>query len=209
MQDHDRALIVGRPTFGQALLMQGMPLTDGSLMMLVIGQVKTPCGRVVQRQYRGVRQADYYRGAMADRDTVGRPSCRTASGRTVYGGGGIYPDIVLDDPAPTPVWLTRLNERELLLKWVGTRISDPAGAPSTIEPYLDGSAVSAAVLAQFRSFIRSNGGEVPDGAEADRHLARALGPMLAQARLGEGAYYRVMLRDDPWVQASVQAFERA
>jgi carboxyl-terminal processing protease len=45
LQDHDRALIVGRPTFGKALLMVGLPLTDGSLMMLVIGRVRTPCGR--------------------------------------------------------------------------------------------------------------------------------------------------------------------
>jgi carboxyl-terminal processing protease len=100
LQDHDRALVVGRPTFGKALLMQGFPLTDGSVVMLTIGQLRTPCGRVVQRQYRGLRTADYYRMARAERDTAGRPSCRTASGRTVYGGGGIYPDVVL--PAPTP-----------------------------------------------------------------------------------------------------------
>ena len=57
LQDHDRALIVGRPTFGKALLMQGVPLSDGSMMMLVIGRARTPCGRIVQRQYRGVREA--------------------------------------------------------------------------------------------------------------------------------------------------------
>jgi carboxyl-terminal processing protease len=209
LQDHDRALIVGRPTFGKALLMQGMPLTDGSLMMLVIGHVRTPCGRVIQRQYRGVRQSDYYRGAAAERDTAGRPSCRTTAGRTVYGGGGIYPDVVFDHATPTPVWLTDLREQELLLKWAGAAISDPSHAPDKIEPYLAGRVVSPAVLAEFRTFARANDAEVPDGADVDARLRRELSAALARARLGESAYYRVLLRDDPWIEQSIGAFGRA
>jgi carboxyl-terminal processing protease len=49
LQDHDRALVVGRPTFGKSLLMRGFPMSDGSVLVLVIGRVRTPCGRVVQR----------------------------------------------------------------------------------------------------------------------------------------------------------------
>src|SRR3982750_232022 len=87
LQDHDRALIVGRPTFGKSLLMRGFPMSDGSLLMLVVGPVRSPCGRVVQRQYRSITRRGYYRMARADRDTTGRPSCKTDAGRTVYGGG--------------------------------------------------------------------------------------------------------------------------
>ena len=53
LQDHDRALIVGRPTFGKSLLMRGFPMSDGSALVLVVGHVRTPCGRIVQRQYHG------------------------------------------------------------------------------------------------------------------------------------------------------------
>ena len=58
LQDHDRALIIGRPTFGKSLLMRGFPMADGSILELVIGHVRTPCGRVVQRQYRAITRRD-------------------------------------------------------------------------------------------------------------------------------------------------------
>ena len=51
-------MIVGRPSFGKSLLMQGFPLPDGSVFVMVIGQVKTPCGRVVQREYRTITGHD-------------------------------------------------------------------------------------------------------------------------------------------------------
>ena len=89
LQDHDRAIIVGRPSFGKALLMKPIRLTDGSVLMLVVGHVRTPCGRVIQRSYRGLALRDYYTRALAPRDTAGLPSCRTDAGRTVFGGGGI------------------------------------------------------------------------------------------------------------------------
>ena len=209
LQDNDRAIVVGRPTFGKALLMQGMPLTDGSYMMLVVGHVKTPCGRVVQRQYRGVRQSDYWRGADAARDTVGRPSCKTPAGRTLYGGGGIYPDIALDHAPPTPLWLRHLQEQELPLKWAGAAISDPARAPADIERYVSGTVIQAATLAEFRDFARARGGDVPEGVEADVQLRRALTAELARAKLGEAGYYRVLLTDDAWITQASQAFARA
>jgi carboxyl-terminal processing protease len=208
LQDHDRALIVGRPSFGKALLMQGLPLSDGSLMMLVIGRVRTPCGRIVQREYRGMREADYRRDAAAERDTTGRPSCKTGAGRTLYGGGGIFPDIVLDLPTPTPVWIARLGESELLTKWAGAYMAQ-GRAPDRVEAYLDQSAVPASAVADFRTFARSNGAELVDGAAADAALRRELVAALARVKLGDGAYYRVLLRDDPWITHALKAFERA
>lgn len=123
LQDHDRALVAGRPTFGKSLLMRGFPLVDGSVIIMAFGRVKTPCGRVVQREYRSQSRHDYYRLAGAVRDTAGRPNCRTTGGRTVYGGGGVYPDVLLDPPALSPVWLARLAESDVPLAWVGGYLS--------------------------------------------------------------------------------------
>src|SRR5919197_2398488 len=133
LQDHDRALVVGRPTFGKSLLMAGFPMSDGSIIELVIGHVRTPCGRVIQRQYHSISRHEYYRLAGAERDTVGRPSCKTDQGRTVFGGGGIYPDVRLEDDDVLPLWLARVRENDLVLKWIGGYVTANAAALSTLD----------------------------------------------------------------------------
>ena len=112
LQDHDRAVIVGRASFGKALLMEGLPLSDGSTMWLVVGHVRTPCGRLIQRRYQGITRRDYFRLSRAERDTAGRPSCQSASGRTLYGGGGIQPDVVLPETDAVPLWFARVREAD-------------------------------------------------------------------------------------------------
>ncbi|MEW5930674.1 MAG: S41 family peptidase [Gemmatimonadota bacterium] len=209
LQDHDRALVVGRATFGKSLMMQGFPLTDGSAVMLVVGHLKTPCGRVIQRQYRGVARRDYYRAAAEARDTVGRPSCRTAAGRTVYGGGGIYPDAVLPEAAPAPLWLARVHEADLPLQWVGGYLGAHAGEPATAEALAARPALPAAALADFRAFAARQGVPVPAGAEADARLQRALVLGVAAARWGAAGYYRVAAALDPEVAAAVRELPRA
>jgi carboxyl-terminal processing protease len=209
LQDHDRALIVGRPTFGKSLLMSGFPLSDGSIIMLTIGHVKTPCGRIIQRQYRDVRQADYYRMARAARDTAGRPSCRTAGGRTVYGGGGIYPDVVLPEPQPAPVWLARLAEDGVHTRWIGGFLTDNAAAFTTADALAAAPRLPAGALAQFRAFAQAQGHAPPDGADADRAIERMLVREIAGVRWGAAGYHRVSLPLDDQLGAALREFERA
>ena len=208
LQDHDRALIVGTPTFGKALLMQGMLLSDGSLMMLTIGHVKTPCGRVVQRQYRGVRYVDYLRDAGVALDTAGRPSCRTAGGRLVYGGGGIQPDVMLKPRAALPSWLARLEEKELPSRWASAFAADAASG-ATLDALIDGQFMTATVIGAFRSFVRQQGDEVPEGASEDALLRRHLAPLIARYKHGDAGYYRILVRTDSWIAEALTLFGTA
>ncbi|HEV2150233.1 MAG TPA: S41 family peptidase, partial [Longimicrobiaceae bacterium] len=207
LQDHDRALVVGRTTFGKSLMMQGFPLTDGSVVMLVVGHLKTPCGRVVQRQYRQVTRRDYYRLAGEARDTVGRPACTTAAGRRVYGGGGIYPDVVLPEAEAAPLWLARLREESLPLQWVGGYVGT-AGL-TTAEALAARPSLPDAALADFRAFAARQGVTVPAGPEADAHLQRTLVQGVAWAKWGAAGYYRVAAATDPEVAAAVRELPRA
>ncbi|MFY9609315.1 MAG: S41 family peptidase [Blastocatellia bacterium] len=94
LQDHDRARIVGENSFGKGLVQNPFPLTDGSALILTTGHYYTPSGRLIQRAYNGRSFYDYYlkRG---DKETAPKSDeKRTDSGRTVYGGGGIEPDVL-------------------------------------------------------------------------------------------------------------------
>jgi carboxyl-terminal processing protease len=209
LQDHDRALIVGRPSFGKSLLMRGFPLADGSVIVLVIGHVKTPCGRVVQRQYRSITTREYYRLARADRDTVGRPACKTDGGRRVFGGGGIYPDVVLDEHSAVPLWLARVGELDLVPSWVGGYVSANGSTLGSLEAFLRAPSVSQAAVADFRTFAGRQGITVPADAESDVVLQRVLAEAVAQAKWGDAGSYRVTALLDSEVRAAVKSFERA
>jgi carboxyl-terminal processing protease len=207
LQDHERAVIVGRPTFGKALLMRGFPLADGSLIVLVIGHLQTPCGRVVQRAYRDVTSREYYRMARAERDTAGLPSCRTQSGRVLHGGDGIRPDVLLPEWRPPPLWVAQLNEADLPLRWVGPFLERTA-SPATLEEFALQPALPDGALADFRAFAARQTVELPDDAAAADQLGGILLGTIARARWGNEGYYRLAAVLDPDVAAAAAAFER-
>jgi carboxyl-terminal processing protease len=94
LQDHDRAQLVGENTFGKGLVQNVFPLRNGSGLTLTTGQYYTPSGRLIQREYSNRSFYDYI--FHSDRDTTKRTEeKRTDSGRLVYGGGGIDPDVVV------------------------------------------------------------------------------------------------------------------
>jgi len=145
LQDHDRALVVGRRTFGKGLVQQQFPLSDGSVLQMTISKYYTPSGRLIQTPYaRGGDEASYYaakadllrrdfdrlldrRGAVAAHELVADvPDSlrfRTDGGRTVYGGGGILPD-----------WLVPVDTASAALRTVIGRNLDNEFARA----YLDG-----------------------------------------------------------------------
>lgn len=102
LQDNDRALIVGRRSFGKGLIQRQSVLPDSSAIRLTIGRYYTPSGRCIQKDYSNSAQYGhdildrYTRGEMFSEDSIKLDKSihfTTANGRTVYGGGGIMPDI--------------------------------------------------------------------------------------------------------------------
>jgi carboxyl-terminal processing protease len=106
-QDHDRALIVGRRSFGKALIQTSLPLPNGDVVWLTTARVVTPSGRVIQRRYIGMGVEQYFEqagrgGAPDDTSAV----YHTDAGREVRGGGGILPDVAGPIPADLPAWFS-------------------------------------------------------------------------------------------------------
>jgi carboxyl-terminal processing protease len=104
LQDHDRALVVGAPTFGKGSAQQVFPLADGSALKLTTALWYTPSGRSINRPLRA-EDAEGEEEPPAPADTAKRDArerFKTVGGRTVYGGGGITPDVAAGDSAPAP-----------------------------------------------------------------------------------------------------------
>jgi len=96
IQDHDRGLIVGEVTFGKGLVQSVFPLSENTGLALTTARYYTPSGRLIQRDYTNVSLYDYYYNRESESGSnAGREVKLTDSGRTVYGGGGITPDVVI------------------------------------------------------------------------------------------------------------------
>ncbi|MCL2501753.1 MAG: S41 family peptidase [Bacteroidales bacterium] len=118
LQDWDRGILIGRRSFGKGLVQHGLTLRDGSQLRLTVARYHTPTGRVIQSPYKQGDQDSYYR-AMLERYMRGEQFSRDSirlldslsyqtlvNNRTVYGGGGIMPDIFVpqDTTGYTPYW---------------------------------------------------------------------------------------------------------
>ncbi len=103
IQDHDRGVIVGRRSFGKGLVQEQLDFKDGSAIRLTVSRYYTPTGRCIQKSYKDgleVYNSDYYHrfmsGELEHPDSIKFPDSlkfKTPKGKTVYGGGGIMPDI--------------------------------------------------------------------------------------------------------------------
>ena len=126
MQDWDRAVIVGRRTFGKGLVQRPFRFDDGSMMRLTVARYYTPSGRCIQKPYdRGDKKA--YEKELLDRANVGEYYCLDSiqfndslryttrlNGRTIYGGGGVMPDVYV--PIDTTEYTTYY--RDLMAKGI-------------------------------------------------------------------------------------------
>src|SRR5712675_2133686 len=95
IQDHDRGLIVGETTFGKGLVQTVYPLSENTGLALTTAKYYTPSMRLIQRDYANVSLYDYYYNRESEENNANHEVKLTDGGRTVYGGGGITPDVKL------------------------------------------------------------------------------------------------------------------
>ena len=105
VQDWDRGVVVGRRTFGKGLVQKPIPMPDGSMIRLTVARYYTPTGRSIQKPYNEGKEKYYndlynrlVHGEFSQKDSIvfdENLKYQTVGGRTVYGGGGIMPDVFI------------------------------------------------------------------------------------------------------------------
>jgi len=195
LQDHDRATIVGEPSYGKGLVQSVMPLSDGAGLAITTAFYYTPSGRTIQRPLHNSALSS----TLANDPAAAAPSYKTDHGRKVVGGGGIQPDI-----AVSPEALTRL-ESVLDASGVVTSFATQflAGHSPLPEPF----EITPAILDDFKVFLSSRQIQ-PNIGEWSNTLSwvasRLKEEIVTQAR-GVDKGDEVLAQRDPQVQAALKA----
>lgn len=212
LQDHDRAVLLGRRSFGKALIQAGLPIPpQGDAVWLTIGRVVTPSGRIIQRAYRGLKYQQYrsfggVSGAEQDTSQVFLTDRR----RHVRGGGGIVPDVEVPRSAELPGWWGTVADSgwiEAVADSVAAGLPRDQGQAAAWlvggEPWRAG--MVAPLLARVHGRLQVTA--EPDSAQAGR-IGRIMAYRAAEVRWGPEAADALLLRHDPDVRAAMATWDR-
>jgi carboxyl-terminal processing protease len=196
LQDHDRAVILGEPTYGKGLVQSVMPLSGGAGLAITTAFYYTPSGRTIQRPLRDSALSDTF----AQRRT-GLPTYKTDKGRTVTGGGGIQPDVLVP-----PAGFTRLegalDSSGAITAFATQYLANHSPLPSNFE-------VTADLLDDFKVNLAARGIQ-PNVAEwiTDQPWikSRLKEEIVTQAH-GVDKGDEIQAQRDPQVQAALKALE--
>ncbi len=203
LQDHDRALIAGTDTFGKGLVQSVYELHNKAALALTTAKYFTPSGRCIQRPYDDLFK--YYRHDKADLNQLEHFS--TDHKRTVYGGGGIHPDVILESQ-PLPPFQQKLLARGTYFNFSLDYVKDHS-VPRDFRP-------DAPVLDLFRNYLVEQG--IATGDEFDTALAKEenqtftnffLRREILSAGYGMEHGYRSVIMEDRQVSEALNHFDEA
>jgi carboxyl-terminal processing protease len=219
LQDHDRAVVVGVPTFGKGLVQTLFPFSDNTALKLTTGRWYTPSGRTIQRTARNeedqIRQAANEADGVSDSvraDTTARPIYKTDSGRLVRGGGGIVPDIIIRQDSLSDgerAFATTLAAKfaEYRDALTATALEIKNDKTVTSEDF----SVTPAMRAEVLRRMRAKGVVVPDSTfvKAQALVDDQLGYEVARYVFGRPAEFRRRAREDRQMQTAMDLLRRA
>ncbi len=207
IQDHDRGLVVGEQTFGKGLVQSVTPLSENTGLALTTARYYTPSGRLIQRDYKDVSLYDYLYNHKNPQPTEVK---LTDSGRQVYGGGGITPDVVAAQAKPND-FQESLLRRDVFFPFEGSVGGFTTYFLGTKPQVTKDFEVSDAVLAAFRGYLNKQDihyTEADVAANVD-WIKREIKKEAFISVFGLPAGDEVELQDDPQVTKAIDTLPQA
>jgi carboxyl-terminal processing protease len=202
LQDHDRALVIGEPSFGKGLVQTVYPLSEKSGLALTTARYYTPSGRLIQRDYADVSLFDYYYRPQANPNHHNEVRL-TDGGREVYGGGGIDPDIRVADPKMTPTQET-LAQRGAFFNFGKYYLAVHRTIPLDFQ-------VSDEVMEEFKQFLAKEKIQITDSdlQENADFIRKRIQLQLVTVIYGESEASRISVGQDHLVQKALENLPQA
>ena len=217
IQDNDRGTIVGRRSFGKGLVQEQFAFTDESGLRLTVARFYTPSGRCIQKPYEDYEYEVYNRytgGEVFSADSVKLNTDdvhHTRSGRVVYGGGGIMPDVFvpMDTTRATPFYVA-CNRKTTQMRFAAAMFDKYSKQLLVIDNYKDMDAFLRRIdlPGEFRRFaLNRDGIKVSDAeyAETLPYLQPQLNALVSRySKLSENAFYKYYLPVDSTVEEALK-----
>ncbi len=224
MQDNDRGLIVGCRSFGKGLVQKEFVLPDSSAIRLTTARYYTPSGRCIQKDYKeGMLDYEkelidrYAHGELYSRDSMKIDKSQvftTLNGRTVYGGGGIVPDIfVARDTAGISSYYIEVANAGLLQRYAFNYCNNNRSSLSKMDDYMQFLRMAPSddvLIKDFADFAAANG-VTPRWYyinQSQEVITNNLKALIARDIFGSQAFYPILNRNDKTVQAALKAMNK-
>ncbi len=224
VQDLERGTIIGRRSFGKGLVQEQFDFGDGSAMNLTIARYYTPLGRSIQRSYKNGSQA-YFKevvdrfkngevnsaGKYADSLYNKEKVFKTVSGKLMYGGGGIMPDIYVPvDTSGYTNFYYELIEKGILSDFTFASLLKTVVAPSSLNLLMHNFKLSDEQFSSLIALAKTKGIKT---SETGMALVRPvidteLKAIIARYYFGDEGYYKVINGNDKTLSRSLQVFEQ-
>uniref|UniRef100_UPI004024B978 S41 family peptidase n=1 Tax=Prevotella sp. TaxID=59823 RepID=UPI004024B978 len=223
MQDNDRATIIGRRSFGKGLVQQQIEFPDHSMIRLTIARYYTPSGRCIQKPYTLGDDKDYEQdllnryehGEFFSQDSIKHtgPAYHTGLGRTVYGGGGITPDIfVPEDTLGMTSYFKQASMSGLILQFAFTYTDNNRPKLNNFKEmmeladYLD----KQNMVDKFATYADKHGLQRRNLLIRKSHklLERYINSRVIYNMLNDQAWNQYINQDDPVINKTMEVFQK-
>jgi len=222
VQDWDRGLVVGRRSFGKGLVQRPFTLPDSSVIRLTTARYHTPSGRCIQRPYEEGEKEEYYKdirermehGEFVHADSITFPDSlkyNTKNGRTVYGGGGIMPDIFVPwDSTQYSDYYTNIVKNRVpnsyVLKYLEGEREALKDNYKNVKEFKSRYTLDENFMNGFTEYAKTEGVEFDEEGyqQSKKQIRYMLKALIARNLFDISAYYEVISMIDQTIQKSVE-----